>query len=309
MMALPLVSFIAFNRLGLTINSLNSILSSTDDFELHIVDSNSRDDTWKYLESVEDKRIRSRIKLPVNSGPIFALNFNLVKRRKEQFFFTVDSDVVIKTKDWISRFMKVFDTFPQVGVLGMMRGNPYPQLYPPVLVKQKGDVSYLELRDGKVDVMLDFVHGCCMGLRPELIDQIGYFSEENGYGDAELSPRVNNYTSYRVGFMTDVNFKPIIDIDMTQTMPCEVCLYKDKCTLDRTQETCFTIHKKNHKNESFVTNVKEKYLKTFKELEEGKRTAYCASILDPASSMNHLYHKDWAMENFSYYIENSNMDV
>lgn len=304
-MAIPFVSYLAFNRLGLTVRSLSSILNSSDNFELHIVDCNSKDDTWKYIESINDTRIASKIRFPVNSGPIYGVNFNLSRRKPDQYFFTIDSDVVIKTKDWISRFMKVFDTFPEVGILGLMRGKPYPQIYPPVVLKIKDEISYLELKNAKVDTPLDFVHGCLMGLRPELIKQIGFWSEENGYGDAELSPRVNNYTTYKSGFMTDKDFNPIIDIEMEQFIDCKDCLYKDKCGLDKESTTCFIIHRKNYNNESFASKFKYKYLKTFKELEEGKRTAYCTSIFDPDNA-KYFYHHDWAMENFSYYIENSN---
>jgi len=59
-------------------------------------------------------------------------------------------------------------------------------------------------------------------------------------------------------------------------------------------------------NESFVTKHGWKYLETFRELQEGTRTAYCASILDPESVKNHVYNAQWANDNFDYYIKNSN---
>ncbi|MCS4465629.1 glycosyltransferase family 2 protein [Clostridium botulinum] len=123
----PLISYVTFNRLGLTVKNLSSILDSTDDFELHIIDNNSTDGTWKYIQSLNDRRIKSRIQIGVNSGPIYALNLNLSKRKPDQYFITVDNDVYIETKDWITRFMKVFETFPEVGLLGVQRGQPYPE--------------------------------------------------------------------------------------------------------------------------------------------------------------------------------------
>lgn len=49
----PFISYVTFNRLGLTVKNLSSILDSTDDFELHIIDNNSTDGTWKYIQKLE----------------------------------------------------------------------------------------------------------------------------------------------------------------------------------------------------------------------------------------------------------------
>lgn len=305
-MGVPFLSYITFNRMGLTARNIKSVLDTPEDFEMHIIDSNSKDNTWEFIQDLKDPRIKSKTRLPLNIGPIYALNMNLTRRRPDQYFFTIDNDVFMKTRDWITRFMRVFEAFPDVGVLGVMRSAPYLPVYPEVIPRIKNDVTYLELKNGHVGVVLDFIHGCCQCLRPELIREIGYWSEENGWGDAELSPRVVNYTNFKAGFMSDAAQNSLIDIDMTQHISCESCSARQFCKLDKVQTTCFGVHNKSYKNGSFVNNFKWKYFETFKELQEGKRTAYCASILDPASTATHLYHQDWAMENFSYYIENGN---
>lgn len=296
----PFVHYVTFNRLGLTIKNLQSILDSTDDFEMHIVDSNSQDDSWEFVQDLKDPRIKSKTRLPLNYGPILPANLNLLRRRPEQYFITIDSDVFMKTKNWISCFMEVFDTFPEVGLLGVQKGKPYFNYLPPVIPKIKNGVSYLQLKDGVVGGNLDFVPGCCQCLRPGLIKEIGYWSEENGYGDAELSIRVNNYTSFKAGFATN------IEIDMTQTISCDECLGHKWCKLNRAETTCFAIRDRLHKNEPAAEKFLKKYLDSFKELSEGKRTAYCASLLDKESMEKHTYHKDWALENFTFFIENSN---
>jgi glycosyltransferase involved in cell wall biosynthesis len=267
---------------------------------MHIIDCNSKDNSWDYILSLTDSRIKSKTRFKANLGPIYALNFALAKRKSGQYFFTIDSDVFIKTKNWISRYMEVFDAFPEVGLLGVMRDKPYPRFMPPIIPKVNGDVNYLQLKNATVDEEMDFLHGCLQCLRPELIDEIGYWSEENGYGDAELSPRVTHYTSFKVGFLTTV------EIDMIQTMNCDKCQGKGFCKLSRSVNTCYSLSKRSNKNESFAKKFKWKYLETFKELEEGKRTAYCASIHDPKSMENHVYNKVWAAENFNHYLKNSN---
>lgn len=302
----PFLNYITFNRLGLTTKSLNSIFDTPEDFEMHIIDSNSQDDTWAYLQSLKDPRIKSLLQFPVNAGPIPALNLNLSKRRPDQYFFNVDSDVVINTKDWLSRFMKVFNAFPEVGLLGVQRVAPYIPIYTEIIPRIKEDATYLELKNGYVDVILDFVHGCCIGMRPEMIDKIGYWSEETCWGDAELTPRVMHYTDFKVGYMSDKDRNPLIDISMTQSIGCDSCSVREYCHFDKFNNTCFTMHNRKYQNESFVRKFKWKYLEFFKELQEGKRTAYCASIYDPKSMEGHAYNRDWALENMAYYIENGN---
>ncbi|MEL7565452.1 MAG: glycosyltransferase [Dehalobacterium sp.] len=294
----PFISYVTFNRLGVTARNLKNILDSTEDFEMHIIDCNSKDNTWNFIESLSDNRIKSKTRLSLNLGPIYALNSNLVKRKPNQYFITVDSDVLIKTKNWISKFMEVFNAFPEVGLLGLMRDNPYPRYLPPIIPKVAGNASYLELKNAAVGVDLDFVHGCLQCLRPELFKEIGYWSEENGYGDAELSPRIHHYTSFKVGIITT------IEIDMTQYIGCNECQATEFCTLSRSTQPCYSFLKRP--NESFANKFRWKYLEAFKELAEGKRTAYCASITDPESLKGHVYNQVWAAENFDFYIKNSN---
>lgn len=294
------INYVTLNRLGLTKRNLSRILESREDFELHIIDSNSKDSSWEYIQSLKDSRIKSKTRLDLNRGPIYPLNLSLSKRKPNQYFMTIDSDVYIKTDNWISKFMEVFDAFPEVGVLGVLRDAPYPRYMPPIIPKVNGEISYLQLKNAAVGVDLDFVPGQLQCLRPELIDEIGYWSEENGYGDAELSPRVTHYTSFKVGYLTTV------EIDMKQTIGCGECQVRDLCKLSKSINTCFSLSKKSNLNESFVTKHGWKYLETFRELKEGQRTAYCASIHDPESMKNHVYNQEWANDNFNYYIQNSN---
>ncbi len=296
----PLVSYSTFNRMGLTVRSLTALLKTTDDFELNIIDNNSVDDTWEYIESLTDPRIKSKIRFPINKGPIYAVNYNLSRRKPDQYFIALESDVCLYTPDWISRFLRVFEAFPEVGLLGVPRAAPYPAYMPAVIRKEKDDVSYLQLKDGKLGVELDFIPGHCQCLRPELIDIVGYWCEECGYGDAELSVRINNYTPYRAGFTTDIT------IDMLQFLPCEECTGKERCKLDKVDTTCFSLRNARYKNESYAEEFRWKYLEYFKELKEGKRTVYCASIHDPVSIQSYVYKIGWALENFYYYEVNAN---
>jgi glycosyltransferase involved in cell wall biosynthesis len=296
----PLLSYVTFNRLGLTVKNLSSILNTTDDFEMHIIDNNSTDDTWKYLQSLKDSRIKSRVHIEVNLGQIYALNLNLVKRRPDQYFITVDNDVYIETADWITNFMKVFEAFPEVGLLGVERGLPYVDQRPPVIQKVKDDISYYQLDNTSPNIEQNYIPGCLMCLRPELIKETGYWCEENCFGDIELSNRLNNYTTFKAGFVTNISIK------MQQTIECSTCQYSDQCTLDKYQNTCFTNYQRLYKNDEFKKNFKWKFDETLKDLKSGARPVYCASSNDLDSLSNHVFNKEWAQENFRYFIKNSN---
>jgi len=299
-MAPPFISYVTFNRLGLTVKNLAAILKSTDNFEMHIIDSCSTDGTWDYIQSLNDSRIISKTQIGINAGQIYALNLNLVKRRPEQYFITIDNDVYIETKDWISRFMKVFKTFPEVGLLGVRRGNPYPVFYPDIISKEKDGICYLQLLHASPDIERDFVPGCLQCLRPELIKELGYWSEENGAGEAEISLRVNNYSSFQAGFMTDIS------VNMPQTLDCTQCQYNSLCKLNKTSQTCFSMYQIRYKNEVFKEKNKWKLEETIKDMRSGKRPIYCASVFDTASMGKQIFQLDWAMENFRFYIDYAN---
>lgn len=295
----PLISYVTFNRLGLTINNLSSILHSTDDFEMHIIDNNSTDNTWKYLLSLNDSRIMSRSRFEVNSGQIYAINLNLTKRKPEQYFITLDNDVFIETKDWITRFMKVFDAFPEAGLLGVQRDQSYSEM-PPVVLKIQNGIYYLEIDKSYPDIMRNYVPGCCMCLRPELINQIGYWCEENCFGDIELSNRVNNYTNFMAGFITNISIKT------PQIIDCTACQYNHQCSVNKHCDTCFTEYSKLYINLDFRNRFEWKFNETLKDMKSGARPVYCASIHDSKSTTEHIYNYEWALENFNYYKDNAN---
>ncbi len=296
----PFISYSTFHRMGLTVRNLNSLLRTTDDFELHIVDNNSQDDTWEYLQSLNDSRIKSRTRFPLNFGPIYPINLNLTRRRPDQYFIVLESDVYLYAPDWISRFMQVFEAFPEVGLLGVPRTASLPDFIPDVITMERNGVSYNQLIYSEVGTIRNFVPGHCQCLRPELINTIGYWCEENCYGDAELSVRINNYTPFKAGLTTN------IPIDLTQTIPCYECEGRNICKLDKVTNTCFDIRNNKYKNLSFSTANRWKYMEYFRELDQGIRTVYCASIHDPVSYQTHFYHMDWALENFNYYAGNAN---
>jgi glycosyltransferase involved in cell wall biosynthesis len=296
-MSPPFISYITFNRLGLTIGSLSAVLDSPDDFEMHIIDNGSKDDTWDYIMSLSDSRIKTRQHFDINQGKTYALNLQLVRRNPEQYFFHIDGGVLIDTKDWLSRFMAVFEAFPEVGLLGVMAEDGVP---PPVLPRNAGTHAYLELTGSMCDAGKSCIPGRLMGLKPDLIDEIGYFCEENYYEDIDLTYRVCHHTNFKAGFVTGVTIR------LPQTAVCQACLWQSKCKLGQKNAPCITRYEKYEKTEEFLQKNKWKFDETMRDMQSGARPVYCASLLDGASVKGRVYNKDWAMDNMVYFIRNAN---
>lgn len=113
----PIVAFITFNRMGSSVKSLKSLLSSPDDFNLYIVDNDSRDKTKEWLESIQDERIVKKIFLPKNYGEINAVNLVLTYRKKGQDFLLIENDVNVLTPNYIKIFQKTLEDFPTLGLI------------------------------------------------------------------------------------------------------------------------------------------------------------------------------------------------
>jgi glycosyltransferase involved in cell wall biosynthesis len=290
----PLVSFITWNRLGLTDRNLRALLRTDEDFELYLADNGSRDGTWEYLCSLSDPRIKGRIRFEANRGPVYAGNYHLSKRKRDQYFITVDNDVNIHTPDWLRKFMEVFMEFPEAGLLGAVTKEYMDRYRQPMVVHREGDACYFEITKG-------FVEGCCQCLRPELIDVIGYWNEECCTGDMELSYRVLNHTPFKAGFI------PSVEIDQLQYIPCSSCGAVEYCSNRGLPEfcglkgNCFLIHERNYMNPQFRNRFQHKYLKFIQELDSGSRGAFCGSVHDEASMTRNRYNLHSAHENFRYY--------
>ncbi len=285
----PMISFITFNRAGINAINLKALLQTTDDFELHIVDNGSEDSTWEFVNSLKDSRIKSRKLFDVNYGITYALNYTLSKRKKDQYFISVDSDVNIKTSDWVSQFLGVMNAFPKVGLLGAYRDNLFEEKeISPKLLSSK-DIFYYEY---------SYITGCCICIRPEVLDLLGYFNEETGGADMDMCMRMNMFTPYSTGFI------PSIKINQTQRISCKDCLLKNKCTLDKDSNTCFQIYNNKYKHRAFSKIIGETESPFLREVALGNRSAYCASIHDPNSVEKHTYNTPLTYNHFRFFILN-----
>lgn len=292
-MTSPMISYVTWNRMGLTVRNLSALLSGNEDFELHIIDNNSSDDSWEFIRGLKDERIKSRERFELNRGHIYATNYILSKRKKEQYFITVDNDVRIHTSDWISRFMGVFSEFPEVGLLGAVTEQYYKNYKLTHLRRERNGIYYLQICKG-------FVEGCCQCIRPEVFDLLGYWDEESHLGDLEICLRIQKFTPYKAGFL------PAIKIDQQQKISCDECMACDLCSLDKSSKTCFTMHGEKYNSPALKRLYGDRYREYLKANISGRSKAYCASIHDKESLARGRYNAQKAQRNFMSYINLKN---
>ena len=285
----PLISFVTFNHAGLNARNLTALLNTNDDFELYIIDNNSVDDTWNFIESLNDPRIVCKKRFDLNRGLVYALNYVLSKRKKDQYFITMDSDVCIESKDWISKFMRGFELFDDLGIAAAERETYF----------QEKKIQYSpKIKEGFEICEMNFVIGCCMCMSPKLSDILGYFSEETYGADKEICARTVKYTPFKIAII------PNIKINQQQRISCDDCLIKDKCTIK--EGTCYGVYKKRYGHIEFANKYMSKYEKFIRDIDSKKRTMYCASIHDENSLKNNYYDREAAEENFNFFIQNYN---
>lgn len=289
----PMVCFITWNRLGLTERNLSALLKTTDDFELYIIDNNSQDDTWAFIETLDDRRIKCKKRFDLNRGVSYAINYALSKRKQGQYFILVENDVYITTNDWVSQFLNVLKFFPNLGMLSATRKDIIESWKPSLKYHEEEDIAYYPHQNTTV---------ACHCMRPELLDIIGYWNEETYGFDVDTRTRINNYTRFDIGFI------PTFYINQLQNISCNECGYRDRCTVTKMRKSCYGIFKSKYLHRSLELHkmTHRKMSLYFHEILSGKRTIYCASIHDKNSLRNHHYNHEWAQENFNYFIENAN---
>lgn len=287
----PMVSFVTWNRAGLNARNLTALLNTTDDFELYIIDNASVDDSWEFIMGLDDPRIKLRKRFGVNRGLVYAMNYILNKRKKEQFYITLDSDVQLLTLDFVHQFMEVMETFPEVGLLGAVRKTYFTEKNIKCQMAIQNNIGYYPY---------DAIVGSCICIRPEVFEYLGYWNEETCGADMDISARINKMTPFRTGFI------PSIHIDQTQRISCVECIMKENCTLITKGENCFDLYDSKYKHREFSKIIQVKEANYLQELSSGKRTAYCASIHNMQSILGHVYNFESANENFEFFIKNAN---
>ncbi|WP_133154588.1 glycosyltransferase, partial [Vibrio splendidus] len=178
-----------------------------------IVNDYSDDVTTKYLKSVEARYDKiCLINNEVNLGYTKSANVGL-SSSKADFRIILNSDTIV-TPDWVSKLSNVAFQSNNVGIVGPISNAAGSQSVPSVK-GTKGQTAINKLPDGfSIDDMngiasinsenatmpsVPLIHGFCIGIKSEVIQEIGYFDDVNF---ARYYGEENDYClrAYRAGF-------------------------------------------------------------------------------------------------------------
>lgn len=282
---IPTIGFVTWNRMGMNIQNIELLLKTNEDFELYIIDNGSNDDTWEYLLTLKDDRIKEIKRFNKNNGLVYALNYTISKRRKNQPFINIDSDVSILNDKWIQNCENIIKEFPEIGILGNVR---------PTYFKER-NVPYTEMIRNNVKFWhTSSLIGCCMYFPSDTLNKIGYFNEEIYLPDIEIYGRVKIMNKW-LGYCPNNNilYKPV---------NCNTCQHKGICNnpiMINGTPNCFIHYNKNYKHDK-IYQKNNKLLKKFLR-EVDNKNLYCPSIHDSESIKKYPYNIKLAESNFRFF--------
>lgn len=166
-------------------------------YSIIVVDDGSREETKLFLEKMASSQNISLIRNESARGYTFAANQGL-KASKADYVVLLNSDTIV-TQYWIDKMVACADSDARIGLVGPLSNTASWQSIP--TIEQDGDwsdnelPSHLTIADMGAIVekhsahtypRIPFLNGFCMMIKRDLINQIGYFDEENfgrGYGE------------------------------------------------------------------------------------------------------------------------------
>ena len=227
----PIFCYTTFNKLGMTAKGLPSYLNTNQDFEMYICDNDSRDDTWDYIQSLKDPRIKGKKRFDRNYGAINTINWALTYRKKHQALINVEYDAYNLTTDFVDKFQQVEKHFKAGFIHAYYVLEKKIRYYN---IVWNGGVYFCPTKPPKVPPM-SFCY-----IPSVILDRLGYLDEASYMGDIEVVARVRSMKK-RVGITPSVLCIHIKDKDeMTyegQGYNCQSChRLQDVCR--RTDTRC-----------------------------------------------------------------------
>jgi GT2 family glycosyltransferase/SAM-dependent methyltransferase len=177
---------------------LASVLKyTTSPFSLTIVDDGSDEDCRCYLEQFAKEHQCTLIRIQQALGYTLAANQGL-RQSTAEFIILLNSDTIV-TPNWVDRMVACAQSNPKIGLVGPLSNGATYQSIPEIIadgdwannllpsnisVTQMGE--WIAEKSRRLYPKLKFLNGFCLMIRHKVIDQIGYFDEENfgvGYGE------------------------------------------------------------------------------------------------------------------------------
>lgn len=181
---------------------LESVMEYTSEpYRIIVVDDGSQEQTRNYLFEISQKYI-NKIYLIRNDGKHgYAIAANIgMRNSKAAFFVLLNSDTIV-TDGWLDRMYDCMQSSSEIGIVGPISNTASWQSVP--RLQENGDWCHNDLPyDNTVDEMgklvakysgniylnVPLLNGFCMMVSKTVVENIGYFDEENfgeGFGEED----------------------------------------------------------------------------------------------------------------------------
>lgn len=188
------------------------VINTTPPYRILLVDDGSDEATKAFLEKFqsENQSFVSLFRSDKPTGYTFAANRG-IKASTAPFVVLINSDTIV-TSQWLDRMLSCMKSEMGIGVVGPLSNTASWQSVP--YIEDNGDWALNPLPEGiSIDQMgrivaessgrlyphMPFLNGFCLLINRELINDIGYFDEQNfgpGYGEEDdfiLRARKSNW--------------------------------------------------------------------------------------------------------------------
>lgn len=182
-------------------NCLESISQyTTEPYSLILIDDGSDEPTKDFLTSIAYSKPKCKlIRNESAKGYTYAANMGM-KASQSPFFVLLNSDTIV-SPEWIDRMYRIFLNDEKIGIVGPLSNTASWQSVPEL--SENGDWATNPLPEGftvtKMAKSIAKYSGCifpevpllngfCLMIRKRVVDQIGFFDEENfgkGYGEED----------------------------------------------------------------------------------------------------------------------------
>jgi len=199
--AFDLVSIIivTFNNLSYSRQCIESVLNSTayPNYEVIIVDNNSLDGTIDYLKELDLKYERIRVILNSDNFGFAKANNIGIENSKGRYVILLNNDTVV-TRGWVTTLVKHLERNDRLGLIGPVTNSIGNEAKINVTYQSISDMdefadSYCSRNRNLLSMDIDVLAMFCVGLRREVIEEVGYLDESFGIGmfeDDDYSYRV-----------------------------------------------------------------------------------------------------------------------
>lgn len=168
-------------------------------YQLILVDDGSADETARFLSNYSLSHGVTLIRSDQATGYTFAANRGL-RESSAEFVVLLNSDTIV-TEGWVDRMVNCANSDPTIGIVGPLSNTASWQSVPKI--EENGDWATNPLPEGvtiaamgkmivensaKLYPDLPLLNGFCLMIRRKVIEDIGFFDEENfgpGYGEED----------------------------------------------------------------------------------------------------------------------------